>query len=342
MGLKISDLVPKKEIGWHDLANKKIAVDSSQMIYQFATSIRQRDGSPLMDSQGNVTSHLVGIFSRVSNLINKNIKLCFVFDGKPPLLKIKEQERRALRKRLAAEKLEKAREEEDYEAVQKYSKQTVSLTTTMVDEAKELIRYMGLPVINAPSEAEAQASYMCSKGDVWAVASSDYDCLIYGATRLVTNLTLSARKKLPSGTYVSSHPEMIELSDVLNHLGIGQDQLLAIAILTGTDFNIGGVKGIGPKTALRLVQEFKSFDKIFNEVKADFNWKKVYAVFKSMPIMLNYQLKWSDPDEEKIKKLLVDKHDFSEERVNKTLNLLNKHKDDKKQKGLTDFFGGKK
>ncbi|MDP2907880.1 MAG: flap structure-specific endonuclease, partial [Nanoarchaeota archaeon] len=145
-------------------------------------------------------------------------------------------------------------------------------------------------------------------------------------------------KKLPSGTYVSIHPELVELKEVFDHLSINPDQLLAIAILTGTDYNVGGVKGIGPKNALRLVQEFKSFDKIFNEVKAEFNWKQVYATFKSMPVMLNYQLKWSEPDEAKIKKLLIDRHDFSEERVNKTLNSLREYKESKKQKGLSEFF----
>ncbi|MBU4503041.1 MAG: flap endonuclease-1 [Nanoarchaeota archaeon] len=342
MGLKIADLVPKKEVSWADLANKKIAVDASQMLYQFASSIRQRDGTPLMDSQSRITSHLVGIFSRVSNLMKKNIKLCFIFDGKPPVLKIKEQEERAFRKRVATEKLEKAKEDEDYDAMQKYSRQTVRLTRDMVDESKELLKYMGMPVIQAPSEAEAQASYMCKQGDVWAVASSDYDCLIYKTPRLLTNLTLSTRKRLPSGTYVSVHPEMIELDDVLNHLGIEQDQLLAIAILTGTDYNIGGVKGVGPKNALKLVKEFKSFDKIFKEVKADFNWKQIYAVFKSMPVMINYQLKWGSPDDDKIKELLIEKHDFSEERVNKVLDSLNKYKKDKNQKGLSDFFGKKR
>lgn len=338
MGLKISDLVPKKELTWEDLANKTIAVDASQMIYQFASSIRQPDGTPLMDSQGRMTSHLVGIFSRVSNLLEKNIKLCFVFDGKPPILKIKEQEERALRKRIAEEKLEKAREEEDFEAVQKYSKQTVRLTKELVEESKLLLRNMGMPVIQAPSEAEAQASYMCAQGDVWAVASSDYDCLVYGAPRLIMNLTLSTKKKLPSGTYVSVHPELVELKEVLDHLGINQDQLLAIALLTGTDYNIGGVKGIGPKNALRLVKEFRSFDKIFSEVKADFNWKQIYAVFKSMPVMPNYQLKWSSPDEESIKKLLIDEHDFSQERVENTLDKLRKSKEVRTQRGLSDFF----
>lgn len=338
MGLKISDLVPKKEITWEELANKRIAVDASQMIYQFVSSIRQPDGTPLMDSNGNITSHLVGIFSRVSNLMSKNLNLCFVFDGKPPLLKIKEQENRALRKRIAAEKLEQAKEEGDYEAVQKYSKQTSRITREMMEEAKELLKLMGLPVIQAPSEAEAQASYMCKQGDVWAVASSDYDCLVYSAPRLLINLTLSTKKKLPSGTYVSIHPELVELKEVLTNLNINPDQLLAIAILTGTDYNVGGIKGVGPKNALRLVQEFKNFDKIFNEVKAEFNWKQVYATFKSMPVMLNYQLKWSEPEEAKIKKLLIDKHDFSEERVNKTLDSLREYKESKKQKGLSEFF----
>jgi len=338
MGLKITDLVPKKEIKWEDLANKKIAVDASQMIYQFASSIRQRDGTPLMDSEGNVTSHLVGIFSRVSNLMKKNIKLCFVFDGKPPLLKIKEHEKRALRKRIATEKLEKAKEEKDIEQMQKYSKQTVRLTRDMVEESKKLIEYLGLPVLQAPSEAEAQASHMCAKGDVWAVASTDYDCLVYKAKRLITNLTLSSRRKLPSGTYISSYPEMVELSEVLNNMGIEQDQLLAIAILTGTDYNVGGVKGIGPKKALGLVKEFRSFDRIFKEVEAEFNWKEVYSVFKNMPVMIKYNLEWKDHDEEKIKELLVEKHDFSMERVEKTLGLLNKHTKDKKQKGLSDFM----
>ncbi len=338
MGLKISELVPKKNISWKDLANKRIAVDASQMIYQFASSIRQRDGTPLMDSKGNMTSHLVGIFFRVTNLLNKDLKPCFVFDGKPPLLKVKEQEERALRKRIAIEKLEEAREEEDLESMRKYSKQAVRLSKGMIEEAKQLLTYMGVPVIQAPSEAEAQASYLCVKNDVWAVASSDYDCLIYGAPRLIPNLTLSSRKKLPSGTYISLYPKLIELSDVLNSLGIEKDQLLSIAILTGTDYNVGGVKGIGPKKALKLVKEFKTPERIFKEIKADFDWKEVRDVFRNMEVTDDYELKWTTPDEDKIHHLLVECHDFSEERVETTLSKLRKHKVDKGQKGLADFM----
>ncbi|MDP6642236.1 MAG: flap endonuclease-1 [Candidatus Nanoarchaeia archaeon] len=338
MGVKLGDLITRKEISFDDLANKKIAIDAPNMLYQFLSSIRQRDGTPLMDSNGHVTSHLQGIFSRLSNLMSRNVKFCVCFDGKPPLLKIKEVESREHRKVLAEEKLEKAKDEEDIDSMYKYSKQTIRLTRDIINESKELIDYLGIPVIQAPSESDAQIAFMCEKGDVWACASSDMDVLIYGAKRLITNLTLSQRKKLPGGSTISIKPEMIELKNILKNLKLKQDQLLALAILVGTDYNRSGVKGIGPKTALKIVQQHKSFNKIFKEVEAEFNWKEVYAIFKSMPIMKNYKLKWKDPDEEKILKLLVDKHDFSEERIKKTLDKLNILKQKQSQKGLGDFI----
>src|SRR3989344_7703556 len=121
MGLQISDLVPKKQISFRDLENKKIAIDTSQMLYQFLSSIRQQDGTPLMDSKQRITSHLQGIISRVTNLMQQNIKLVFVFDGKAPLLKIKEQEEREYRKQLAEKKFQEAEEEQNQESMLKYS-----------------------------------------------------------------------------------------------------------------------------------------------------------------------------------------------------------------------------
>jgi len=262
MGVKFKDLLQPEEISWDELRDKKIAVDASLMIYQFLSSIMQKDGTPLTDSNGNVTSHLVGIFSRVTNLMDKGLKLCFVFDGKAPELKNKERERRRERKNIASEKYEEAREKEDEEMMHRYSRQLSFLTHEMVEEAKELIKALGLPVIQAPSEAEAQAAYMCRKKDVWAVATQDADVLIHGAPKVLRNLTLS-QKKLSGSTYTRVHPEILELNKVLDNLGIDLDQLIVIAILIGTDFNVGGVKGLGPKKALKLVQDGKSFDVIF-------------------------------------------------------------------------------
>ncbi|MBS3143261.1 flap endonuclease-1 [Candidatus Woesearchaeota archaeon] len=335
MGLNITQIIPKKDISLDDLRNKKLAVDASQMLYQFLSSIRQPDGTHLMDSNDRITSHLMGISTRIPNLIERGLKLAFVFDGKPPSLKIHEKEQREHRKRLAESRLEKAKEEGDEELMLKYSKQTVRLSFEMSDEAKELIQAFGLPVIQAPSEAEAQCSFMAEKEDVYAVASSDYDSLLYSAPRIVRNLTLSNKRKIRN-TYVNVNPELIELKQVLKELDIKQDQLIVLAILIGTDYNVGGIKGIGPKSALKLVKENRNFDRLFDELKPDFDWKKIYATFKSMPIMKNYQLRWSNIDEEKIRKILVDRHDFSEERVNKMLEKLTKK--EKSQKGLSSFF----
>jgi flap endonuclease-1 len=336
MGLQISDLVPKKQISLRDLENKKIAVDASQMLYQFLSSIRQPDGTPLMDKNGNITSHLQGIISRVTNLMQQNIKLAFVFDGKPPLLKIKEQEEREYRKQIAQDKFEKAKEEGNESLMLRYSKQTVKVKKEMVDETKELIQALGLPVIQAPSEAEAQCAFLNERGDVDFIGSSDYDSLLYGAPKIVRNLTLSTRKRLPSGIYVSINPELIELNDVLNNLGINQDQLMVLAILVGTDYN-DGVPKIGPKTALKLVKQYHDFEELFKAVNADFNWKQIYATFKNMPIIKNYKLKWTNPDLEKVKEILVTRHDFNEERVNKNLERIFKIKP-KTNESLNKWF----
>ena len=337
MGVKLPGILPVKTISWDDLKDKKIGVDASNSLYQFLSSIRQRDGTPLMDSDGNVTSHLSGIFYRSANLIQKGIRLCYVFDGKAPDLKYETQRKRRERKEKAYEKYETAKEEDDTEAMGKYSKQTTYLDNEMVKESKELIKAMGMPVIQSLSESDAQGSFMTEKGDLYAFASSDADCLLHGCPRLIPNLTLSQTRKAGKG-YVYIQPQIIELHDVLNHLGVDRDKLIVMGILTGTDYNPKGVVGIGPKKALNLVKQFNNFDTLFKEVKAEFNWKKVYAIFKSMPVMKEYQLKWSGVDEGKVKEILVERHEFGEERVQNILDKLKKKDKNKGQKGLGEFI----
>jgi flap endonuclease-1 len=344
MGVKINELVPAREIGFRQLSGKVIAVDSSLFLYQFLTTIRQPDGTLLMDSKGRVTSHLVGLFSRTARLMQYGLKLCYVFDGEPPKFKHQEQQRRHDLKEEAKEKYKAAVEREDIEEMSKYAKRTVSLSKEMIEESKELVAALGLPVVQAPSEAEAQAAHMVRKQDAFALATQDADALMFGATRIVRNLSLVGKRKQTNRlSYQNVQPELVELSNTLNLLGIDQDQLIALCMLVGTDYNPGGIKGIGPKNALRLVQQYgKGFDKLFESVEwsknFDTNWSEIFNLIKKMPVTDKNALKWKSVDSDEISKLLIDRHDFSSERVESTLQKLLREKETKQQKGLGDFL----
>ena len=333
MGIKLSELVPKRSLDFADLTHKKIAVDSSNMLYQFLSSIRQADGTPLMDSRGNITSHLMGILTRVTNLMQRDIKLAFVFDGKPPALKFRTQQDRNSIKESAEEKRRQAEEDNDVSEQLKFAKQTTRLTMEMCEESKELLLALGLPVIQAKSEAEAQAAFLCKRGSVWAVASSDFDNLVYGAPRMIQSLTLSDKRRTPSG-YVMITPSIIYLQDLLKELDLTQEQLLTLAILVGTDYNPGGVKGIGPKKALKLVKENATPEEVFKKIPIEFDWKEIRDTFRNMPVE-DVDLEWKPINEKKVYKILVDDYNFNAERVQKVLEKLTKKGSD--QRTLGDF-----
>jgi len=344
MGVQITDLLNRSELDITTLQGKVIAVDASLFLYQFLTSIRGRDGSLLTDSRGNVTSHLVGLFSRTTKLMQQGLKLTYVFDGKAPMLKQKERDKRKEAKIEAEKQYKEAQEKEDYAEMKKYASRTTRLTTDMVSEAKKLLIFLGIPIVEAPSEGEAQAAYLVKKNDAFAVASQDADSLLFGTSRLVRNLSiLGKRKKAQKLSHEYIKPEMITLSDTLNALAITHNQLIALGMLVGTDFNPGGIKGIGPKNGLKLVKQYSAdFDALFKEVNWDayfsYSWTEVYDLIKNMPVTDAYSLTWKKPDEEKILKFLVDEHEFSEERVKSGIQQLIEEKEKQKQKGLGDFF----
>ncbi len=338
MGVALTNLLKIREISIKDLANKILVVDGQNMLYQFLTTIRQQDGSLLTDSHGRVTSHLIGLISRLTNFLSKKLKLVFVFDGKVPDLKNRELQRRKTIKIDAQKKYEEASQKEDIEEMKKYASRTTRLTKDMVDEAIELLRAMGIPVVQAPSEGEAQAAHMVARGDAYAIVSQDADSLLFGATKVVRNLNVSGRRKI-GATYKTVSPEMIELAENLNELGIDRNQLILLSILVGTDYNVGGIKGIGPKKALKLVKEFKEADKIFEQVEwtFDVSWQKVYDTLKNIPTTNDYEIKWNNFDKDKIKQILVDKHDFSADRINSLFEKLEKVADDNSQKSIFEF-----
>ncbi len=340
MGVNLKDLIIRNEISIESLARKKLVVDGNNILYQFLSTIRQADGSLLTDKDGNVTSHLNGLFHRTSKLMQSGLKLCFVFDGKAPDLKLAEIKRRAGIKKDAADRFEKAERDGNVEDMKKYAQRTSRLTREMIEEAKELLDAMGIPVVQAASEGEAQAAYMAKQEDVYAEVSQDYDCLLFGVPRMITNLTISGRKKIRSKlAYETIKPTIIDLQKNLENLGLSQEQLIAIGILVGTDFNIGGIHGLGPKKAIKLVKEYGTdFDGMFKKVEwsksFDVSWETVFDLFKNMPVEQDYNLEWGGYDADRIKDCLVERHGFSVARVEDTLKKLDKNLKAAAQTGL--------
>lgn len=348
MGLQISEIVPRQEISLNDLKGRIIAVDAFNTIYQFLSTIRQLDGTPLMDSKHRITSHLSGLFYRTTNLMTQGMKLIFVFDGQSPEEKELTHKARESSKVEAKRKYESARESGNIEEMGRYARQLTRITDEMIAESKSLLQALGIPIVQAPSEGEAQAAFMCRTNErIYAVASQDYDSLLFSAPRLIQNLTLARKRRTSAGSFIPIKPELIELSNVFNSLQITHEQLISLGILVGTDYNPGGVRGIGQKKALVLVKQYKQPSLIFSAVERQlaeqgmemgFNWQDIFELFKKPDVTNSYDTEFSKADKERLIKILVDEHDFSAERVKNALDRIEKTNEQQKQSDLKKWF----
>ncbi|MBI2172828.1 MAG: flap endonuclease-1 [Candidatus Aenigmarchaeota archaeon] len=322
MGIQLTDIIGGEEISIDALLDKKIAVDAYNWLYQFLSIIRQADGEPLKDFKGNITSHLSGLFYRTLKLMEAGIKPVYVFDGKPTELKKETNEKRHDVREEAKEEWKKALEKGDYEAARKYAQRSSTVTQDMVSESKNLLDAMGVPWAQAPNEGEALCSLMCMKGDVYSVASQDYDTLLFGTPRLIRNLSMSGKRKR-GNEYVTVNPEMINLKNVLQKLDISREHLIIIGMLIGTDYNPGGVLGYGPKKSLELVKQEKTLEAVLEKVKwnSDADPQEIFDFFME-PKETDYTIEFRPIDEAKIMKILVEEHDFSHERVENAVGKL--------------------
>jgi flap endonuclease-1 len=337
LGVNLRNIVPKVPIKLQDLSGATVAIDAYNALYQFLAIIRQPDGTPLKDNTGKVTSHLSGLFYRTSNLVEMGIKPVYVFDGVPPALKETEIKHRTKIKEEATIAYRKAVAKGDMAKARLYAQSTSRLKDYMEDDSKRLLDLMGLPWVQAPSEGEAQAAHMTRQGDTNYCASQDYDSLLFGAPKLIRNVTISGRRKLPSkNIYVDVIPELIVLDDVLKECEINYEQLIDVGILVGTDFNPDGIKGLGPKTALKLIKEHGNLENALPHIKnAEFPHPpdKIREVFLHPKVRNDYKLIWKEPNLTGIVDFLVRERDFSEDRVKKTIEKM--QEGTKKLKGKT-------
>ncbi len=339
MGTDIGGLLLKKEVELSSLSGKVVAIDAYNVLYQFLSIIRQQDGTPLKDSSGNITSHLSGILYRFTNLIEAGIKPVFVFDGKPPLYKNNTLEQRKKSRDVAREKWDDAVEKGDTEGAYKYAQASSRITDDILKDSVRLLELMGIPCVMAPSEGEAQASYMVRKKDADYIGSQDYDSLLFGAPAVLRNLAITGKRKLPrKNVYVEVKPELVSLEESLEELGIDRDQLIDIALCVGTDYD-PGLSNIGPKKALKLVREHGNIRDVLeatgNEI-SELETKR--ELFTRPEVIDDYKLEWRSPDREGIITFLCDEHDFSRDRVEKALDRLEQARATASQSTLDRWF----
>ncbi|MFB0543588.1 MAG: flap endonuclease-1 [Candidatus Bathyarchaeia archaeon] len=325
MGVNLTPIIVKMVVSLEALRDRSLAVDANNYLHQFLALIRMPDGRPLTDSEGRVTSHLVGLAFRTTRLLTDyRIRTVFVFDGKPPRLKMEEVEKRREARRKAEEEWRVALEAGDYATAFSKAVMTGRLTGDMIQDAKRLLDLLGVPWVQAPSEAEAQAAHMALKEDVWASNSRDYDSLLFGTPRLVRYVTISGTEFLPSkGIARRLEPEVIELDEFLRHHGLTRPQLVDLAILIGTDFN-EGVKGVGPKTALRLVKKHGCLEDTTGELreKLPHDLEAIRRIFLKPEIRDDYEIEWGPLREEGVYEFLCEERDFSRERVEVVLGRM--------------------
>lgn len=313
MGVKLKDIIEPESINFKDLEGRTISIDAFNTLFQFLSTIRQRDGRPLCDENGNVTSHLSGILYRNSSMIEKGIKPIYIFDGKAPELKSETQAKRREIRDEAEQTYKEALAKGDEEKARKFAMRSSKLSPEILESSKKLLTLMGIPYIEAKGEGEAQAAYLVANGDAYAVASQDYDCLLFGAKRVVRNLAVNSNL---------GNLEYYDLNRVLRKLDITREELIDMGILIGTDF-CEGLKGIGAKTALKLAHKGQLKEKIAElQKESDHDLEEVREIFLNHNVNTDYKIKWQKPEKDKIIEFLCYEHGFSEDRVSKASDKL--------------------
>lgn len=267
MGIKglaklLSDEAPDciRDVPLSTLHGRKIAVDASMAIYQFLIAVRS--GGPntaaamLTNADGETTSHIQGLFNRTIRFLTEGIRPAYIFDGKPPNIKSGELEKRREKREKAEKELQAAKEEGNVEEEEKHSKRLVRAGRKENEDCMKLLRLMGVPVINAPCEAEAQASALAVKGVVYAVATEDMDALTFRAPILLRKMTFANAK---------TDIQTMNYDKALQGLELTHDQFVDLCILLGCDY-CDSIRGIGPKTALKLVKEHGCIENILKKI----------------------------------------------------------------------------
>ncbi len=282
-------MVPRTIIDASAMASEAVAVDISNVIYRHLFQIKDRYGMPYRNVGGTRIGHLIGLCNEVSILARIGVKPVFIFDGEAPVLKKETMDRRSTR-----------------------SARGFELDASMVDEMKLALNLLGIPWVQAPGEAEAQASYMTMHG-CWAVITNDYDALLFGASRMVRSLR-------------RGRAEICVLSDALHSLGLDRKGLVEVGLLIGTDYNPGGIRGFGARRSIDLIRRLGGLDVIAGQM----GWpgtvlgrlSEAREYFLNPPVHKTWRAEQRPPDADRARGYLVEAMKLDSATVNPLVALL--------------------
>jgi flap endonuclease-1 len=321
-----------KEQNISNYYSRIVAIDGNMSMYQFLIGVRG-SGQDLENQDGKITSHLQGILYRTTRLLEAGIKPVYVFDGKPPELKYSELEKRKLKTEQAQEEMEDADEERKIQM----SKRTIRVSKEQIEEAKVLLQLLGIPVIQAPSEAEAQCCELVKGNLAYAIGTEDMDALTFGSKILLRHLNFSEARKEPILEF--------NLEKILSELKLNQEQFIDLCILCGCDYT-DTIKGIGPKRALKLIQEHQTIENILphltkkNVVPDHFPISEVRNLFLKPDVIpcSEIKLNWNEVNQQELLSYLVNEKQFDEQKVKKVIERIKVARKKMGQQRIDSFF----
>ncbi|HEV8359500.1 MAG TPA: flap structure-specific endonuclease [Candidatus Thermoplasmatota archaeon] len=328
MGVNLAAVLQPRPITFDDLRSKTLAFDAPTEIYPFLAIVRRGGGEHLTDPQGNVTSHLNGLLMKLTRLVGEvGARPIYVFDGPPSPRKRRVLDQRRAARAKAEEQRVQALQRGDLADAWSKAVSSTRLTHAMVQDAQRLLDLLGVPWIEAPGDAEAQAAHYAAKGVAWAAASKDFDTLLYGAPRLLRFLSFQGKEWLPSQRrFRDVPPEILELGAELARLGLTRAQLVEAALLVGTDLH-EGVRGYGPKKAVAALKVWSSLDAAPGAVQdALGDWRALRDEFLAPRVVDVAPPAPRAPDPEGVVAFLVGERAFHEGRVRAALQRLAKPK----------------
>lgn len=304
-----------EKINYDNFNKKMIAIDASILLYQIIIAIRN-SGADMINKQGDITSHILGLFNKTINLLKMNIIPIYVFDGKPPEFKNKILSNRKEIKQKAFDKLIE-NSDLTYNDKIKYFKRTVTITKKQINECIELLKLMGIPYIEAPEEADSQCAELVKCGIADGVLTEDMDIMTFGAFKIYRNLTSYKKENM-----------VICLDKVLDKLKLNYEQFVELCILFGCDYN-DRIKEIKSEEMYNIYITYKNIPDTLKYIQSkgikipnnDYIIYKEY--FLNPPIFKIDNLKLQKCNINELENLLVNKYGLIKSKLQYKLQFLN-------------------